>query len=102
MLVLVKSELLRRFLNTLTSDYKYSRQNRDNLSQQVPTQTSLKLKTCSRFIIAFLKSRLNFEYLQKKDQSPSLSSTEVINFENGSYLSVQEAIFHATFRQIIC
>ena len=35
MLVLVRSELLGQFVNTLTSDYKYSRQNPDNLSQQV-------------------------------------------------------------------
>ena len=35
-------------------------------------QTSLKLKTCSRFFIAFLKSTLNLEYFEKKDQSYSL------------------------------
>ena len=29
-------------------------------------QISLKLKTCSRLFIAFVKSRLNFEYLEKK------------------------------------
>ena len=29
-------------------------------------QTSLKLKTCSRFFIAFLKSALNLEYFEKK------------------------------------
>ena len=101
-MVLVKSELVGRFVNTLTADYKYSRQIRDNLSQQVPTQTSLKLKTCSRFIIAFLKSWLNFEYLEKKDQSHSLSITEIINCETGSYLNVQKAIFDATLRQTTC
>ena len=47
MLVLVRSGLLGQFFNTLTADYKYSRWNRDKLSQQVPRQTSLKLKTCS-------------------------------------------------------
>ena len=29
-------------------------------------QTSLKLKTCSQFFIAFLKSTLNFKYFEKK------------------------------------
>ena len=29
-------------------------------------QTSLKLKTCSQFFIAFLKSNLNLEYFDKK------------------------------------
>ena len=61
-LVLVRSELLRKFVNTLTADYKYSRLNLENLSQQFPMHTSLKLKTCSRFFIAFLKSTLNLEY----------------------------------------
>ena len=47
MLVLVTSKVLGQFANTLTADYKYSGRNRENLSQQVPMQTSLKLKTCS-------------------------------------------------------
>ena len=65
-------------------------------------QTSLKLKTCSRFFIAFLKSTLNFEYLEKKDQSQSLSITEIINCETGSYLNVEKAIFHATLWKTTC
>ena len=62
-------------------------------------QTSLKLKTCSRVFIAFLKSTLNVEYLEKKDQSQSLTITEIINCKTGSYLNVQKAIFHATLRK---
>ena len=65
-------------------------------------QTSLKLKTCSGFFIAFLKSALNLEYFEKKDTSHSLSITEIVNFERGSYLSAQKAIFHATLRQTTC
>ena len=65
-------------------------------------QTSLKLKTCSRLFIAFVKSLLNFEYLEKKDQSQSLSITELINCKTGSYLNVQKVMFHATLRQITC
>ena len=65
-------------------------------------QTSLKLKTCSRFFIAFLKSTLNLEYFETKDQSHSLSITEIINSEPGSYLNVQKPIFQATLRQITC
>ena len=42
-LVLVRSELLGQCANTLTADYRYSRWNRENLSKQVPVQTSLKL-----------------------------------------------------------
>ena len=65
-------------------------------------QTSLKLKSYSRFFIVFLRSTLNLEYLEKKDQSHRLSITEIINCETGSYLIVQKAIFHATLRQITC
>ena len=49
--------------------------------------------------MAFLKSTLNFEYLEKKDQSQSLSITENIKCETGSYLNVQKAIFHATLQK---
>ena len=65
-------------------------------------QTSLQLKACSRLFIAFLKSTLNFQYLEEKDQSQSLSITDIINCETDSYLNVQKAIFHATLRQIRC
>ena len=65
-------------------------------------QTSLKLKISFRFFIAFLKSTLNFEYLAKKDQSQSLTNTEIVNCETGSYLNVQKAIFHATLRKTTC
>ena len=41
-------------------------------------QTSLELKTCSRFFGAFLKSTLNLEYLETKDQSQSLIITEIL------------------------
>ena len=61
-----------------------------------------KLKTCSRFYIAFLKSTLNFDYFERKDQSQSLRITEITNFETGSYLNVQKAIFHATLRKTTC
>ena len=63
---------------------------------------SRKLKTFSGFFIAFLKSTLNMEYLERKDQSHSLSITEIINCETGSYLNIQKAIFHAMFPQKIC
>ena len=65
-------------------------------------QTSLTLKTCSQFFIALLKSTLNLEYFERKGQSQTLSITEIINSETGSYLNVQKAIFHATLRKTTC
>ena len=46
---------------------------------------STKPKTFSRFFIASMKSTLNSEYFEKKDQSHSLSITEIIYWETGSY-----------------
>ena len=97
-MVVVTTELLGQFLNTLTADYKYSRRNRENYSQQVPMQTSLKLKTCSGIFIAFLKSTFNLEYFGKKDQSHSLSIIEIINCETGTHLNDKKAIVSATLR----
>ena len=46
---------------------------------------SPKPKTFSQFFIASMKSTLNSEYFEKKDQSHSLSITEIIDREPGSY-----------------
>ena len=56
-----------------------------NLPHQFQMQISPKPKTFSRFFIASMKSTLNFEYFEKKDQSHSLSITENIDCETGSY-----------------
>ena len=65
-------------------------------------QTSRKLKTFSGFFIAFLKSTLYLEYFQRTDQIQSLSITEIIDCETGSYLNLQKRIFHPTLRQTTC
>ena len=65
-------------------------------------QISRKLKSSFGLFIAFLKSTLNLEYSERKYQSQSLSITEIINCETGSYLNVQKAIFHITLRQTTC
>ena len=57
----------------------------ENLPHQFQMQISPKPKTFSRFFIASMKSTLNFEYFKKKDQSHSLSITENIDCETGSY-----------------
>ena len=57
-----------------------------------------KLKTFPQFFIAFLKFTLNLWYFERKGQSQSLSITEIINCETGSYLNAQKTIFHETLR----
>ena len=64
-------KISRLFPNTLSADGKYSLLNRDNLTQPIHMQLSPKQKTFSEFFAAFLKSGLNFEHSQKKDDSHS-------------------------------
>ena len=45
---------------------------------------------------------VKFGVFSKKDQSHSLSITEISNCQTGSYLKVQKAIFHTTLRQTTC
>ena len=55
----------------MTADDKYSLFNRDNLTQPIPTQLSQKQKPLSDFFLSFPKSKLTFEYFQKKDEPHS-------------------------------
>ena len=89
---LVRSKILGLFLNTLTAKYTYSRRNMETLTQQVQTPLSLKQKTFSGFVIAFLKSTWNGEHFQKKGESSSLSISEIIDSKRGGYLSAWKAL----------
>ena len=51
---------------------KCSLPNRENLMQPIHMQLSKELKTFFRFFNVFSKSRLSFEYFQKKDDAHSL------------------------------
>ena len=70
LLVIWKSLTL--FVNTTSAVDKCSLPNRANLMQPIHMQLSQKLKTFSRFFTLFSKSRLSFEYFQKKDDAHSL------------------------------
>ena len=69
--LLVTCKISRLFPNALSAADKYSLLNRDNLTQPSQMQLSRKQKTFSEFFCAFLKSNLNFEHFQKKDDSHS-------------------------------
>ena len=53
-------------LYILTANDKYSLPNRDNLMPLIQLQFSQKQKAFSQLFYDFLKSALNFEYLQNK------------------------------------
>ena len=81
-------EILRLFVNALTTDDKYSRSNMKNLRQQFQTPLSHKQNNFSGILIAFLKCAWNLEHFQKKDEYPSLIISKIIDAERSGYLNV--------------
>ena len=88
MSALVTFELSRHFANTLPPDVKYSRRNMQIFWQQLPTLLSQAEMAFCRFLIEFLKCAWNLEHSEKKEEYPSLTTTEVIASERDVYLSV--------------
>ena len=85
---LVCSEILTLFVNTLTTDEKYSRRNMLNFTQQLEALLSQKQKTFSGWFLAFLKCALNLEHFVKIDEYSRLVISKVIDSERGGYLNV--------------
>ena len=81
-------EILRLFVNALTTDEKYSGSNMKNLQQQFHAPLSPKQKTFSELFNALLKCAWNLEHFQKKDEYPSLTISEIIDAERRGYLNV--------------
>ena len=88
MSALVTSEIFRLFLNTLTPDDKYSGRYMQIFWQQLQTTLSQRGKTLCGFFIAFLKCACNLEHSEKKEEYPSLITTEIIVSERDVYLRV--------------
>ena len=84
---IVGSEILRLFVNTLTTDDKYSRRIMLNFSQQLEATLSQKQKTFSAFFFAFPKCALNLEHLEKKDEYPREVISRIIDSGGGGYLN---------------
>ena len=65
----------------MTPDDKYSLLNRDNLTQPIQILLYQKRNTFSEYFSAFLKSTLNFEHFEKKDDPHSRCIPEIMDFE---------------------
>ena len=85
---IVASEILTLYVNTLTTNDKYSRRNMVNFRQQLEAPFSQKQKTFSGFFLEFLKCVLILEYLGKKDEYPSRVISKIIDSERGGYLNL--------------
>ena len=73
----------------MATDDKYSRRNVQNFQQQLPTALSQTQKILPAIFTSFLKSTSNLElFFFKKDESPSLGISLIIDFERGGYLNV--------------
>ena len=69
-------------MNTLAADEKYPVLNRDNLTIPIQRQISEKQKLFSELFSGFLKSTLNFEYIEKKDDPQSFCISAITDSEN--------------------
>ena len=85
---LVISEILRPFVDTLTPDENYFHGKRENVRQPIQMKLSKELKISVELFTGFSKSTFNFKYLEKKDQSHSLSLSEIIDCEIRAYVNV--------------
>ena len=85
---IVGSEILTLFVNTLTTDDKYSRRNMLNFTERLEVPLSQKRKSFSGFFVPFLKCALNLKHLERKDDYSSLVISKVIDSERGGYLNV--------------
>ena len=65
---IVGFEILTLFVNKMTTDDKYSRQNMLNFTLQLEAPLPQKQKTFSGLFLAFLKCALNLEQFEKKDE----------------------------------
>ena len=81
--MLVLCKILRLFVNTLSDDGKYSLLYRDNLTQPIHILFSPKQNTWYDFLAAFLKSTLNFEHFQKRDDPYSRCISQTTFSEEG-------------------
>ena len=64
-------KVLSLFGNTLPVNDKHYLVNRENLPQPIQMELCQKEKTFSQFFSAFLKSKLSFKHLTKKDDPRS-------------------------------
>ena len=66
----------------MPADEKYPVLNRDNSTIPIQMQLSQKQESFPQLFSAFLKSTLNFEYFEKKDDGESFCISEVRDSAN--------------------
>ena len=80
--LLLTCQILELLVNTLAADEKYLVLHRNNLTVPIQIQLSKKQKKISKFFAAFLKSKLDFEHFETKDDPHSFCISEITEYEN--------------------
>ena len=80
----------------LTTNWEYSRSNRENLPLPVPTQLSEKLKTFPQFFIAFVECTLNLEHIEKKMSLIAQVFLKLLTLKDVLILNVLKVLFPKT------
>ena len=83
----------------MTEDDKYSLLYRDNLNQPIQILLSQKQKTFSQFFACILKSTLNFEHFQKKDNPHSRCISQITVSEKGDSINLCKILFKGSLPQ---
>ena len=95
--LLILSEILGLFGNTLTPDHLYPRQGWDKFLTQVQMLLSQKRKPFSQNFIVFLECGQNFRPFEKKkkkkNQLHSINISEFIDPEKYSYFNARKLLF---------
>ena len=97
--MLVLCQFFSLFVKILTDDEKYSLLYRHNLTQPIQILLSQKQNTFSQFFSAFLKSTLNFENFQKKDDPQSRCISQITVSAKGESIIVCKIPLKKSLRQ---
>ena len=98
MSALVTSEIFRLFVNTLTTDEKYSRRYIQIFWEQLQTPLSRKENTFFSVFDCISEICMKFRTFWKKEEYSSLIITESIASERDVYLSVEKVLLQHTIR----
>ena len=82
MSALVLDEIVKVFLNTLTSDGKYPVEGCENFQLPFQTQLSEKRKTVAQLFVPFPDSTANSEHFERNDDCRRQSISEITDTEN--------------------
>ena len=100
--LLIRSEILELFGDTLTADHIYSPYYLREISATCSNAIISKRKIFSIFFIEFSQSTQNFAHFEKIDQLHRLKISEFIDSEKCGYLNARKFLFQNVLLQSTC